>query len=48
MMCFLNIEMYSEAEGVLREAVSIIPDNAQFYYSLGVLLGRVNRLDVRT
>ena len=39
--------MYGEAEKVLREALSTMPENPQFYYSLGVLLGRVNRLDVR-
>lgn len=38
--------MYDEAEKVLREAIGVIPDHAHFYYSLGVVMGRVNKLKV--
>ena len=38
--------MYKEAEETMREAMSIMPDNSQFYYSLGVLFGKTKRLEV--
>ena len=38
--------MYKEAEKVLREAIKQLPNNPLLYYSLGVLLGRINRLQV--
>ncbi len=41
-------EMYDEAEKVLKEAIAIMPDHAHFYYSLGVVMARVNRLKVHT
>ena len=31
---------------VMREAMSIMPDNPCFYFSLGVLLGKTQRLEV--
>lgn len=40
------IGMYKEAESVWREAMNLMPDNAHFYSSLGVLLGRTRRLEV--
>lgn len=39
-------EMYDEAEEVLRKAISELPSYAELYSSLGVLLGRQNRLEV--
>lgn len=38
--------MYDKAEEVMRRAISEIPNCAQFYSSLGVLLGRQDRLEV--
>lgn len=45
---FSPIEMFKEAEKVMKEAVSIMPDDPRFYFSLGVLLGKTQRLEVRT
>ncbi len=42
-----DTELYEEAEKVLREAISVVPDHTHFYYSLGVVMGRVNRFKVR-
>ena len=38
--------MYHEAEKTLQDAIKQMPTNALFYYSLGVLMGRLNRLEV--
>ena len=38
--------MYKEAEAAMMEAIRIIPDQPQFYYTLGVMLGRLQRLEV--
>ena len=46
-MTLFSIEMNEEAESTMREAISIIPDHPEFYFSLGVLLGKLNRLKVR-
>ena len=45
-MTLFSTEMNEEAENTMREAISIIPDHPQFHFSLGVLLGRLNRLEV--
>ena len=42
------IELYKEAEEVMRMAISEVPNYAQFYSSLGIMLGRQNRLEVST
>lgn len=39
--------MYDKAEEVMRSAIAEIPDSAMLYSSLGVLLGRQNRLEVQ-
>lgn len=39
-------EMYKEAEATMMEAIGIMPDQPQFYYTLGVMLGRLQRLEV--
>lgn len=39
--------MYKEAETVMKEAITLMPDKARFYFSLGVLLGKTERLEVR-
>lgn len=39
--------MYKEAEMVMREAMDLMPDNPRFYFSLGVLLGKTQRLEVK-
>ena len=41
-----STDMYKEAETVTREAMSIMPHKPCFYFSLGVLLGRLQRLEV--
>ena len=38
--------MYHEAEKTLQDAIKQMPTNPLFYYSLGVLMGRLNRLEV--
>ena len=38
--------MYREAEQTLQDAIKQMPTNPLFYYSLGVLMGRLNRLEV--
>lgn len=38
--------MYKEAEAAMMEAIGIMPDQPQFYYTLGVMLGRLQRLEV--
>ena len=38
--------MYKEAETVMKEAITLMPDKARFYFSLGVLLGKTERLEV--
>ena len=40
-------EMYEEAESTFRSAISAMADNPHFYYSLGVLMGRVQKLEVK-
>lgn len=46
-ICFtLHAEMYKEAEAAMMEAIRIMPDQPQFYYTLGVMLGRLQRLEV--
>ena len=40
-------DMYKEAETVTREAMGLMPDKPRFYFSLGVLLGKTQRLEVR-
>ena len=40
-------EMYEEAEHTLQEAISIMPDHSQFYFTLGVMLGRLQRYEVK-
>ena len=40
--------MYKEAERVLREATKHLPNDPLLYYTLGVLLGRINRLQVQS
>ena len=44
--CFI-IGMYKEAERVLREGIEQLPNDPLLHYSLGVLLGRINRLQVQ-
>jgi len=44
MTCYT--EMYKEAEDTMLEAISVMPDKPQFYYTLGVMLGRLQRLEV--
>lgn len=46
---FINLPLtglYSEAERLLGEAIEQMPENHQFYYSLGVLMGKLHRLEV--
>lgn len=38
--------MYDKAEELMRMAISEVPNCAQFYSSLGIMLGRQNRLEV--
>lgn len=38
--------MYDKAEEVIKQAISEVPNFAQFYSSLGIMLGRQNRLEV--
>ena len=40
-------DMYEEAESTFRSAISVMADNPHFYYSLGVLMGRVQKLEVK-
>ena len=40
--------MYKAAERVLREATKHLPNDPLLYYTLGVLLGRINRLQVQS
>ena len=42
----MYIEMHDKAEEVMRNAIAEIPDCAQLYSSLGVFLGKQNRLEV--
>ena len=42
----LHTDMNKEAEAVWREALSIMPNKPRFYFSLGVLLGKLQRLEV--
>lgn len=44
----INVSLgnYNEAERVLREGIKQMPYDSLLYYSLGVLLGRTNRLQV--
>ena len=41
-----HTDLYDQAEQVLREAIATMPDQSQFYYSLGVVLGKVQRYKV--
>jgi tetratricopeptide (TPR) repeat protein len=45
---YFVIGKYKEAERVLSEAIKELPDDPLLYYSLGVLLGRINRLQVQS
>jgi tetratricopeptide (TPR) repeat protein len=45
-LLYQDLNMYKEAETVMREAMSIMPHKPRFYFSLGVLLGRLQRLEV--
>ena len=44
-----SIGRLEEAEAIMREAITVMPENPHFYYTLGVLLGKMNhlKLDVR-
>ena len=44
---YFIIGEYKEAERVMKEAIKQLPNDPTLYYSLGVLLGRMNRLQVR-
>lgn len=41
------VGMYDKAEEVMRKAIREVPNFAQFYSSLGIMLGRQNRLEVK-
>ena len=43
---YFIIGMYKEAERILREGIKQLPNDPLLHYSLGVLLGRINRLQV--
>ena len=48
MFIIIDAGMYKEAETIMKEAISLMPDKARFYFSLGVLLGKTKRLAVYT
>ncbi len=46
-MCFvLSTDMYDKAEEVMKRGITEIPEGALLHSSLGVLLGKQNRLEV--
>jgi len=44
--CMKHIEIYDKAEEVMKRGIAELPDGAQLYSSLGILLGKQNRLEV--
>ena len=42
----ISLELYDKAEDILKRAIRQFPDEAKFYSSFGVLLGRQDRLEV--
>ena len=44
--CIFCIGREEEAEAVLREAITVMPADPHFYFSLGVLLAKMKQLEV--